>query len=96
MNVGAGIGKEKLVLDSWSIHHQYSSVVNVLGTGMNIHLMENEFLRDVFNMQERLPEVTQANAQVSKNEKRALQQANFKARTINRGKNRDKRSAVLN
>jgi hypothetical protein len=63
---------------------------------MNTHLLENDFLRDVFQMGERLNEISQANNQLSKNEKRAIQAASFKARTITRGKNRDKRSAVVN
>jgi hypothetical protein len=96
IQVGNGITKEQLVLDTWSSIHQYNSICNALGSGMNIHLLENDFLRDVFEMGIKV-DATQASAnKLSKNEKRAIQAASFKARTITRGKNRDKRSAVVN
>jgi hypothetical protein len=95
IQVGNGITKEQLVLDTWSSIHQYNSICNALGSGMNIHLLENDFLRDVFEMGIKV-DATQASAnKLSKNEKRAIQAASFKARTITRGKNRDKRSAVV-
>jgi hypothetical protein len=61
--------------------------------GTNIHLVENEFIRDVMQLGRKL-DVTElaTNKKMSKNEKRLLNAATFKARTITRGKNRDKRS----
>lgn len=96
IQVGNGVTKEQLILDSWAINHQYNSICNALGSGMNIHLLENEFLREIFEMGIRLDAKQVTLKKLSKNEKRAIQAASFKARTITRGKNRDKRSAVVN
>lgn len=95
IQVGSGAVKEQLILDSFAINHQYNSICNALGSGMNIHLVENEFLRDIFQMGIKLDASQVTQKKLSKNEKRAIQAASFKARTITRGKNRDKRSAVL-
>lgn len=96
IQVGAGNTKETLELDSWSMHHQYNSICTILGSGMSIHLLDNEFLRDVFEMGVRLDATQMTSKNLNKSEKRALQAASFKARTLTRGKNRDKRSAVVN
>lgn len=94
IQVGSGNVKEQLILDSFALSHQYNSIVNALGSGMNIHLVENEFLRDIFQMGIKLDATQVTLKKLSKNEKRAIQAASFKARTITRGKNRDKRSVV--
>lgn len=95
IQVGNGVTKEQLILDTWAVHHQYNSICTLLGSGMNIHLLENEFIRDIFQMGEKLDPTQVTLKKLSKNEKRAIQAASFKARTISRGKNRDKRSAVV-
>lgn len=41
IHVGNGITKEQLILDTWAIHHQYGQICNALGSGMNIHLLDN-------------------------------------------------------
>lgn len=96
IQVGAGITKETLELDSWALHHQYNTICTALGSGMSIHLLDNDFLRDVFEMGVRLDASQMTSKNLNKSEKRALQAASFKARTLTRGKNRDKRSAVVN
>lgn len=96
IQVGSGVTKEQLILDTWAVHHQYNSICCALGSGMNIHLLENDFLRDVFQMGIKVDATQATLKKLSKNEKRAIQAASFKARTITRGKNRDKRSAVVN
>jgi hypothetical protein len=96
IQVGNGVNKEQLILDTWAVHHQYNSICHALGSGMNIHLLENEFLRDVFQMGIKTDPTQPSANNLTKVEKRAIQAANFKARTITRGKNRDKRSAVVN
>lgn len=95
INVGNGITKEQLILDTWAIHHQYNSICNALGSGMNIHLLDNEFLREVLQMGAKVDKTQVTLKQLTKNEKRAINAASFKARSISRGKNRDKRSAVV-
>ncbi|XP_019544632.1 interferon-related developmental regulator 2 [Aedes albopictus] len=88
-------GKETLLLDTWSLHHQYICLRNALGFGMNVHLAENEFLRDVLELGAKMDELERS-LKVAKAEKKFINAAAFKARTITRGKNRDKRSAVVN
>ncbi|KAH8251191.1 hypothetical protein KR032_002439, partial [Drosophila birchii] len=91
-------GNESLTLDAWSIHHQYSAMCTVMGPGMTSQLQENEFIRDIFQLGPR-PTNTgiNGNAKVkpSKLERHLVNAAAFKARSITRGKNRDKRSAVV-
>ncbi|EDW25664.1 GL26710 [Drosophila persimilis] len=91
-------GTESLTLDSWSIHHQYSALCTVMGPGMTSQLQENEFIRDIFELGAR-PTNTgiNGNAKIkpTKLERHLVNAAAFKARSISRGKNRDKRSAVV-
>ncbi|KAH8306657.1 hypothetical protein KR044_005611, partial [Drosophila immigrans] len=91
-------GNDALTLDSWSIHHQYSALCTVMGPGMTSQLQENEFIRDIFQLGPR-PTNTGINGNVkakqSKLERHLVNAAAFKARSITRGKNRDKRSAVF-
>lgn len=42
------------MLDSWTRQKQYDSLCHVLGSGLNIHLTENELLRDIFELGDRL------------------------------------------
>ncbi|XP_053682693.1 interferon-related developmental regulator 2 isoform X2 [Sabethes cyaneus] len=88
-------GKETLLLDTWSLHHQYICLRNALGFGMNVHLSENAFLRDVLQLGAKMDE-QERNCKMAKAEKKFINAAAFKARSITRGKNRDKRSAVIN
>ncbi|XP_022226318.2 interferon-related developmental regulator 2 isoform X2 [Drosophila obscura] len=91
-------GTESLTLDAWSIHHQYSALCTVMGPGMTSQLQENEFIRDIFELGAR-PTNTgiNGNAKIkpTKLERHLVNAAAFKARSISRGKNRDKRSAVV-
>lgn len=43
-------GTETLFIDTWAIHHQYTALCSVMGSGMSAHLAENDFLRDVFQL----------------------------------------------
>lgn len=90
-------GTESLILDTWSMHHQYTALCAVMGPGMTSHLQENDFVRDVFQLGAKvvLSPVTKTSKQ-TKHERHLMNAAAFKARTITRGKNRDKRSAVFN
>ncbi|KAH8323425.1 hypothetical protein KR067_008614, partial [Drosophila pandora] len=91
-------GHESLTLDAWSIHHQYSALCTVMGPGMTSQLQENEFIREIFQLGARLTNTgINGNAKVkqTKLERHLVNAAAFKARSISRGKNRDKRSAVV-
>ncbi|EDW03093.1 GH11052 [Drosophila grimshawi] len=91
-------GQDALTLDAWSIHHQYSSLCAIMGPGITSQLQENEFIRDIFQLGPK-PTNTGINGHVttkqSKLERHLMNAAAFKARSVARGKNRDKRSAVV-
>ncbi|XP_021919874.1 interferon-related developmental regulator 2 [Zootermopsis nevadensis] len=88
-------GQEILALDSWCRKKQYDAFCQVLGSGMNLHLTENDLVRDIFELGERLsPPYYAANKQ-TKLERHLMNAAAYKARTISRNKHRDKRSSVV-
>lgn len=94
-DVQVRFGQEALILDSWSRRKQYDTLCQTLGSGLNLHLAENDLLREVFQLG---PKVLLADGQFIKQtklERHLMNAANFKARTISRSKNRDKRSAVV-
>lgn len=43
-------GPERLVLESWCRRRQYEAFCELLGTGINHHLAENEVLREIFDL----------------------------------------------
>ncbi|KAH0816120.1 hypothetical protein MTP99_017127 [Tenebrio molitor] len=89
-------GREILILDTWAKRKQYEALCNVLGPGINLHLGENDLLRDIFEISAPIvqPHEAPAHAQqhMERCRKRLINAAAFKARTISRAKNRDKRS----
>lgn len=85
-------GKEVLTLSSWAKRKQYDALCTVLGPGINIHLAENELLRDIFELGDRIYTNEVVQIKQTKMERNMINAAAFKARTISRGKNRDKRS----
>uniref|UniRef100_A0A182SKY9 Interferon-related developmental regulator N-terminal domain-containing protein n=1 Tax=Anopheles maculatus TaxID=74869 RepID=A0A182SKY9_9DIPT len=93
--IGIKFGRELLVLNTWAIHHQYTCLRNALGFGMNVHLADNVFVREVLQLGPKMDEPERLRKTV-KAEQRFINAAAFKARTISRGKNRDKRSFALN
>jgi len=89
-------GREMVILDSWYKKLQYEWFCKVLGSGMNLHLSSNYMLREIFELGDPLPIFDVGpNNKLSKGERNAANQLAFKMRTQSRGKNRDKRSAVL-
>ncbi|KAF5274000.1 hypothetical protein FQA39_LY01115 [Lamprigera yunnana] len=85
-------GQEVLILDSWTRRNQYYALCHTLGSGLNMHLTENELLRDIFQLGSKLVINESCVMKQSKLERHLLNAAAFKARTISRSKNRDKRS----
>jgi hypothetical protein len=53
-------GKESTTLDTWAIHHQYTSLCNAMGNGINTHLIENDFIRDVLGLGEKIDETNKS------------------------------------
>ncbi|XP_022918584.1 interferon-related developmental regulator 2 [Onthophagus taurus] len=85
-------GQECLVLDTWARRKHYDALCNVLGSGFNLHLAKNELLRDIFQLGQKILISDISINRQSKLERHLVNAAAFKARTISRGKNRDKRS----
>nr|CAB3255266.1 interferon-related developmental regulator 2 [Phallusia mammillata] len=85
-------GSEILYICSWTGKRQYSAVKDTLSTGMNFHLKENPLLRDIFELGPPLldGEAGRLN-RGSHFERHLYNQAIFKARSIVRGRQRDKR-----
>lgn len=94
-NIQIRFGQETLALDSWCKKKQYDAFCQVLGSGTNLHLSENELLRDVLELGEKITPLNCAALKQSKIERQLMNAAAFKARCITRGKNRDKRMALL-
>ncbi|BES87848.1 Interferon-related protein conserved region [Nesidiocoris tenuis] len=94
-NIQVRFGQESLSLDSWSKKKQYDTFCQVLGSGMNLHLSENYLLRDILDLGEKISPLNSPTSKQSKLARTLLNAANFKARSISRAKNRDKRSAVV-
>ncbi|CAF1445069.1 unnamed protein product [Adineta steineri] len=72
--------KEVLEITSWTGRLYYNGFSSLLGTGMNVHLKENGFLRSVFN----LDDLEAEDGQKAKGNRFERQQANkaaFKSRT---------------
>lgn len=89
-------GRETLDIDSWSCKHQYDSLCQILGSGMNFHLAQNELVREIFGFGSALLEDDAANqSKVKKVERHHMNMAAFKARSLARGKNRDRKTAVF-
>jgi hypothetical protein len=106
-------GREILILDTWAKRKQYEALCNVLGPGINLHLGENDLLRDIFEISAPIVQPHEAPAHAQQHMERCrkvrsyitveysfytiffqrlINAAAFKARTISRAKNRDKRS----
>ncbi|KAK0081161.1 hypothetical protein PV325_012687 [Microctonus aethiopoides] len=86
-------GKETLYLEGWCPRIQYNACCRLLGPGINIHLAENQLLREIFHLGRAIPLTT--SQKTTKLERTLMNAAAFKARTIQRNKNRDKRSAAI-
>jgi hypothetical protein len=87
--------RETLEITSWGMKKQYDQMCKVLGSGMNLHLTENELVRSIFGLGSPLPALDMNSSRPSKHERHHANQMAFKWRTQTRGKNRDKRSAVV-
>merc|ERR1719510_2615720 len=87
--------REKLEIESWAMKKQYEMVCKALSSGTNLHLTENDLIRGVFEMGAPIPSLASAQTNVSKHQRQMANQQAFKWRTQTRGKNRDKRSAVI-
>ncbi|CAB0042123.1 unnamed protein product [Trichogramma brassicae] len=89
-------GKETLLLNGWCVRARYNAFCRLLGPGINIHLAENQVLRDVFDLGNKIIEpIEDKTMKVPKLQKTLANAAAFKARTKYRNKCRSERSADL-
>lgn len=88
-------GNESLLIDTWSCSIQYDKLCEIIGPGITTHLIENDFIRDIFQLGLKMLQLnnTAANKQnkQSKLERHLMNAAAFKARTLTMKKSRDKR-----
>lgn len=87
-------GQETLYLEGWCARIQYNACCRLLGPGINIHLAENQLLREIFNLGNKVLPVP-SSQKTTKLERTLMNAAAFKARTILRNKTRDKRLAAM-
>jgi len=66
-----------------------------MGTGINTHLSTNMMLREIFELGPTINLLEADSHKLTKMQRNAANQQAFKARTQNRNKHRDKRSAVF-
>lgn len=89
------VGTERVTLDTWSLHVRYQRLAGALSAGL-------QAAAGAFLLREALmmgpapaPPVKGVQSRGNKLERHLQNAAAFKARTISRAKNRDKRSAVI-
>lgn len=87
--------REKLYFDTWTSRIQYNALCRPLGPGINTHLADNMMLRDMFQLGNRVSSPLPKTQKSTKLERTLQNAAAFKARTIQRSRNRDKRSAAI-
>lgn len=91
-------GSESLFLDNWVRRKQYDTLRELLGTGMNTHLLENEYVRDLFDLGAPIPisaDRNRANASsMTRIEKTQFNKEQFRNRTKNMNKKRENKEGV--
>ncbi|CAB4029831.1 interferon-related developmental regulator 1-like [Paramuricea clavata] len=87
-------GHETMYLYTWAQRRQYAAFKDLLGPGINLHLKENQLLREIFELGPPVKVDAGANGKASRDRRKMYNIATSKARTISRGKHRDKRSFV--
>lgn len=88
---------EVLEIDSWGKKKQYDAICQVVGAGINRHLIDNTLVRNILELGAPKPVVNDGGvgAKQAKSERQYLNACNFKARSVSRGKSRDFRMAAL-
>ncbi|ODN04821.1 Interferon-related developmental regulator 1 [Orchesella cincta] len=91
-----GVG-EVLEVDTWGKKKQYDAICQVVGAGINRHLIENTLVRSILELGTPKPVVSDGGigAKQAKSERQYMNAVNFKARCVSRGKAREYRMATL-
>ena len=90
-------GNETLYLDNWLRKKQYDAFKELIGNRMNIHLQENEFLRDIFELGP--PQVSSdasktRSMQMTSREKAQFNKEQFRHRTKAMNKKRETKDVI--
>jgi len=89
-------GKEEMEIDSWIKRKHYNSFCEILGTGMNPQLQENEYLREIFELG--LPllasDIDNNKGKLTKMQKTQQNKEQFRYRTKNMNKKRENKAYV--
>lgn len=86
---------QSVLIGDWITKTKYDAFCHALGSGMKIHLQDNDLLRDVFELGPPLLSTGVVHARASKTERHARHDAAFKARTKGRSKLRDKKQVAI-
>lgn len=84
-----GSDGEKLKLVSWSDHAMYAALLTACGPGMTVHLMRNDFVRDVLDLGPRRLETARLDTKQNKQQRHLMNAAAFKERTKQRNGERN-------
>ncbi|GIY55335.1 interferon-related developmental regulator 2 [Caerostris darwini] len=93
LDIRVRLDQETLYIENWCHKRQYDALCQVLGSGMKLHLQQNELLREIFELGEPLID-DQTIVKSSKLQRRSAHMAADKARTKCMSKLRDKRADV--
>ncbi|XP_050435954.1 interferon-related developmental regulator 2 [Adelges cooleyi] len=94
-NIQIRFGQEILSMNTWTKKKEYDVLCQALGSGMNLHMTENDLVRDILNLGPKLCQTKLLSNKQSKLERQQINAANFKVRTKSRAKVRDKRTAFI-
>lgn len=68
-NIQIRFGQEILTMNSWIIKKQYDVLCQALGSGMNMHMTENDLVRDILSLGPKLCQTTLLSNKQSKLER---------------------------
>nr|XP_027211075.1 interferon-related developmental regulator 1-like [Penaeus vannamei] len=94
--VGPQNQRQELILDTWSLKWQYSSLCHIIGQGISVHISYNIGIRDIFALGPPPIQMDHGMALLArKTQKRPNRESPAsKARQMARNKNRDNRQAA--
>jgi hypothetical protein len=88
--------KEELILNNWTRRLRYAVFRDILGTGINAHLQENDSLRDIFDLGavkfSSQDNQTNNSFKPSKMERKQANKEHFRSRTRNMNKKRENKN----
>jgi len=77
-NIQIRFGQEILTMNSWILKKQYDVLCQALGSGMNMHMTENDLIRDILSLGPKLCQTTLLSNKQSKLERVSTELRNHK------------------